>query len=42
MQFSEGLRKSRCQTKVNNISWIYQCAKNNVPLDSVLKAFKVA
>ncbi|GMQ55833.1 hypothetical protein AN1V17_02250 [Vallitalea sediminicola] len=27
MQFGEGLRKARCQTKVNNISWIYQCAK---------------
>ncbi|WP_458783450.1 hypothetical protein [Vallitalea sediminicola] len=42
MKFGDGLRKVRHQTKANNISWIYQCAKNNVPLDAVLKAFKVA
>ena len=42
MQFGEGLIKARCQTKVNNICWIYQCAKNDVSLDAVLKTFKVA
>jgi hypothetical protein len=42
MKFGEGLRKLRKQTKQNSISWIYQCAKSNIPLDKVLKALKAA
>jgi hypothetical protein len=42
MKFGEGLRKLRKQTKQNSISWIYQCAKSNIPLDEVLKALKAA
>lgn len=42
MKFGDGLNQIRSQTKVDSISWIYQCAKNNVPLDDVFKTLKVA
>lgn len=41
MNFWEWLNKLRKQTKPDSISWIYQCAKNNIPLDKILKVLKI-
>ena len=40
--FSKGLILCRNNVKKDNIQWIYDCAKNNVPIETVLKTMKIA
>jgi hypothetical protein len=40
--FSKGLIICRDDVKKYNIQWIYEYAKNNVPIESVFKTMKVA
>jgi len=40
--FSKGLFICRNQTKRENVQWIYECAKNNVPIGTILKTMKIA
>jgi len=40
--FSKGLIICRNNVKKDNIQWIYDCAKNNVPIETVLKTMKIA
>lgn len=40
--FGKGLRKVRVQTKIEQVSWIYDCAKNDMPLPDILKTLKIA
>jgi len=40
--FSKGLLICRNDVKKNNIQWIYECAQNNVPIETVFKSMKVA
>ena len=42
MKFGDGLNQIRKQTKISNVSWIYQCAKSKIPLCDVLKVLKIA
>ena len=40
--FSKGLLICRNEVKKDNIQWIYECAKNNVAIETVFKTMKVA
>jgi hypothetical protein len=40
--FGKGLVICRNNVKKDNIQWIYNCAKNNIPIDIVLKTMKIA
>ncbi|CDV96404.1 Hypothetical protein DPCES_5406, partial [Desulfitobacterium hafniense] len=40
--FGEGLRKVRKEVKGQYIRWIYECSRNGVPLEDVLKRLKAA
>lgn len=40
--FSKGLVICRNNVKKDSIQWIYDCAKNNVPIETVLKTMKIA
>ncbi|MDS0528600.1 transposase, partial [Clostridium sp. SHJSY1] len=40
--FSRGIAISRNNVKKDHIKWIYECAKNNIPIENVLKTMKIA
>lgn len=40
--FSKGLIIYKNNIKKDNIQWIYDCAKSNVPIETVLKTMKIA
>jgi len=40
--FGKGLTICRNEVKRANISWIYQCAQNNIPLETVFRTMKVS
>jgi hypothetical protein len=40
--FAEGLKNTRNRVKKEHITWIYQKAKNDVPLDEIFELMKVA
>ena len=40
--FAKGLIVCRNNVKKDNIQWIYDCAKNNIPIETVLKTMKIA
>ena len=40
--FSKGLVICRNYSKKDNIQWIYDCAKNNIPIDTIFKTLKIA
>lgn len=40
--FSKGLIICRNRVKKDNIQWIYDCAKRNIPIETVFKTMKIA
>ncbi|GAA0121214.1 MAG: transposase [Clostridium argentinense] len=40
--FSKGLIICRNNVQKDNIQWIYDCAKNNIPIKDVFKAMEIA
>jgi len=42
MKFGEGLRRARKQNKKDYVKWIYEKAKSEVPIDTVLELLNIA
>ncbi|WP_205164716.1 hypothetical protein [Clostridium beijerinckii] len=40
--FNKGLVICRNNVKKDNIQWGYDCVKNNIPIETVLKTMKIA